>query len=299
VYSTIMVPLDGSALAEGALPFALRVGRATGGRLVLVRSVRGPFASSALQTAETYLRDMSASLSALGIVIEVHVYSDDASTAIVNAAELRTSVTQHSHDGELHAIPKHLTELIVMASHRRGGMSSLFHKSISADVLSHAAMPVMIVPPETTEWPQDQKLTLLVAVDGSSLSEVAFATAANLATVLDARLIAIQAVRAGDEEARKTATEYLDVASERYVKAETPLELAVLSGEPAEAIPQTITDKRVNLAVMATHGQTGAASVKMGRVAKQVFSQLTIPVVFVRPTAFQFERARRTLTTPA
>ena len=42
MFSTVVVPLDGSELAERALPYAVRFAAERGGRLVLVRAALGP-----------------------------------------------------------------------------------------------------------------------------------------------------------------------------------------------------------------------------------------------------------------
>src|SRR5260370_40577674 len=42
VFNTLVVPLDGSELAERALPYAVRLAVERGGRVVLVRAALGP-----------------------------------------------------------------------------------------------------------------------------------------------------------------------------------------------------------------------------------------------------------------
>jgi nucleotide-binding universal stress UspA family protein len=41
-YSTILVPLDGSSLAERALPVAARIAQSTGGSITLLQAERAP-----------------------------------------------------------------------------------------------------------------------------------------------------------------------------------------------------------------------------------------------------------------
>ena len=75
MFRTLAVPLDGSALAERALPYAIRLAQAAQGRLILVRAALAapparPDGSNwkdeqqqAISVAEKYLREMAESVS--------------------------------------------------------------------------------------------------------------------------------------------------------------------------------------------------------------------------------------------
>lgn len=286
MYSTIMVPLDGSDLAEQALPFAIRVAKDTGGRLILVRAVRG--GGSAVATAEHYLKGLAGRLRALGIELESHVYSDDATTAIVHAAQLRGPAASST----LQVLPHRMTELIFIATHARTGMAAILHKSVSESVLAQAEMPVMIIPPQASPWPADKPISILVAIDGSALSEVALATAAHMAQALRAELTVLQVVEADGDEPWEAAKEYLETAVGKYVAAGTSVEQEVTRGQPERVISEAGTTDQADMIVLATHGKTGQAQSSMGRVAKAVLHSATVPIILVRPTELQFARAQ-------
>jgi len=111
--NSILVPLDGSELAERALPYATALGRRAAGRLLLLRAVQmhtfpggGPGRAQAVATeqAETELNALAVRLRGEGLAPEPHVYYDDAAHAILDAA-------RRQHAG-----------LIVMSTHGRTGL---------------------------------------------------------------------------------------------------------------------------------------------------------------------------------
>jgi nucleotide-binding universal stress UspA family protein len=247
--------------------------------------VRG--GGSGAQSAEEYLRTVADRLKSAGMELEVHVYSDDATSAIVNAAQLRGG----SGKTDIQALPHRLTELIFIASHERTGLAAMLHKSVSESVLAHAEMPVMIVPPQAVAWQTDKPVSLLVAVDGSSLSEVALATAARMAEALNGQLVALEVVESAGDDAWTAAKEYLEAAADRYAKPDISLEQVIMRGEPARVIAEVAGEKHADVVVLATHGRTGEAGVTMGRTAKALLHAATFPVVLVRPTTLQFEQS--------
>jgi nucleotide-binding universal stress UspA family protein len=134
---TILVPLDGSALAEQALPRAAELSADTGARLVLLRAVE---ASSMLGTdrveaevklvrdAEDYLAAMSARVTSLGAcAVTTSVWYGAAPWAIAEAARV-----QHA-------------DLIVMTTHGRSGLGRLFVGSAAETVLRSTRTPILLL----------------------------------------------------------------------------------------------------------------------------------------------------------
>ncbi|MEZ4504405.1 MAG: universal stress protein [Thermomicrobiales bacterium] len=144
MYTRIIVPLDGSLLAESALPEAEKLAKLTGAELVLVRVVdyssRDRFADFGLlyeyeamakaleeerQLATAYLADVSGPLADKGYTVSTQLVDGIAAKAIVAIC----------HPGDV----------IVMATHGRTGMRRWFIGSIAEDVLRHSAVPVLLV----------------------------------------------------------------------------------------------------------------------------------------------------------
>jgi nucleotide-binding universal stress UspA family protein len=144
MYTRLIVPLDGSKLAESALPEAEKLARLTGAELVLIRVVdfssRDRFSDFGLlydyeamaraleeerELATAYLADVSARIVAEGLVVSATLVSGIAAKAIVGMAKPG--------------------DAIVMATHGRSGMRRWFIGSVAEDVLRHSPVPVLLV----------------------------------------------------------------------------------------------------------------------------------------------------------
>ena len=134
---TLLVPLDGSALAEAALPRAAEMARATGARLILLRAVQAhtfpgadpiPAQVNAVRDAEAYLTEVAERMGVLGVrEIKRSVWYGPAAAAIVEAAQFN------------HA------DLIVMTTHGRTGVGRLVMGSVAESVLRGTTAPILIV----------------------------------------------------------------------------------------------------------------------------------------------------------
>jgi nucleotide-binding universal stress UspA family protein len=137
---TILVPLDGSAVAEAALAPAIDLARGAGARLVLLRAAQAhtlpladPIAAQVdvMHEAQEYLAATRERVLAAGVGdVEVSAWYGPAAESIVEAARYR------------HA------DLIVMSSHGRSGVSRLVLGSIAESVLRATAVPILLIRPE-------------------------------------------------------------------------------------------------------------------------------------------------------
>jgi nucleotide-binding universal stress UspA family protein len=137
---TILVPLDGSIVAEAALTPAVDLAREAGARLVLLRAAQAhtlPMADpieaqvDVMREAQEYLAAARARVTAAGVRdVEISAWYGPAVEAIVEAARYR------------HA------DLIVMSSHGRSGMSRLVLGSVAESVLRATAVPILLIRPD-------------------------------------------------------------------------------------------------------------------------------------------------------
>jgi nucleotide-binding universal stress UspA family protein len=133
----ILVPLDGSRLAEAALPQAIELVQTSGARLLLLRATeahtmpgRDPTEAQikAVAEAEGYLTSVAARLDKLGAKrVETSVWYGSAAYAIVEAARL------------------HRVDLIVMSTHGRSGLGRLILGSVAESVLRGTRTPILLL----------------------------------------------------------------------------------------------------------------------------------------------------------
>ncbi len=133
----ILVPLDGSPLAEAALAPAVEMARTSGGGLLLLRAAQahtlpGVDATEAevrvVREAETYLAEAAERARALGArEVETTVWYGPAAVAILEAAAF------------------HKVGLIVMTTHGRTGLGRLILGSVAESVLRGTPTPILLL----------------------------------------------------------------------------------------------------------------------------------------------------------
>jgi nucleotide-binding universal stress UspA family protein len=155
VYGKILVPLDGSKLAEAVLPHLQEVARRFDSQVILIQVV-APLSHLVAETvpaslepsgaaavvgleaaaeavkaeragARTYLEGVAERLKAEGVTVQVEVAEGTAGDAIVDYA--------HHHG----------MELIAMSTHGRSGLLRLVYGSVADHVLRHAGTPVLLI----------------------------------------------------------------------------------------------------------------------------------------------------------
>jgi nucleotide-binding universal stress UspA family protein len=125
MYKRIMVPLDGSELAQTALPHALEICRAVDATLLLFY-VRDPRLGS-VEAARRYLEYLCDQQAASGVPIRILVGEGAVAAAIVHTME---------DEG---------IDLIVMATHGRSGLKRVVYGSVAEQVLRSSSAPVLLV----------------------------------------------------------------------------------------------------------------------------------------------------------
>src|SRR5262245_47519071 len=179
----ILIPLDGSDLAERAIPVAARIAKATEPSAIsLVRVIRAPAEFETAVTdaavwapaadedekrkANDYLHEVAQRPELAGLAVTERIYAGPPSATLVMAAKSLG------------------VDLIVMTSRGRSGITRWLLGSVAEGVSRESSTPTLIVRAEKA----DDKITLggaaLVPVDGSPLAESAIGPAARLAAAL-------------------------------------------------------------------------------------------------------------------
>jgi nucleotide-binding universal stress UspA family protein len=157
----LLVPLDGSALAETALPAALQLARALHGELILCKAVVASSAPYAVPEELMTVHDVDVQL-AWEPSFDVKAAAAYLSGVVDHLTHLAPDVVVHTrvHVGELVEQVRALdatavtgTEppvgLIVMATHGRTGLSQALLGSTAHDVLRATNHPLVVVHPRS------------------------------------------------------------------------------------------------------------------------------------------------------
>jgi nucleotide-binding universal stress UspA family protein len=295
---TLVVPLDGSQLAERAVPYAIRLAQAAHGRLVLMQAVQDPDAvhtEHAQLDATIYARDyldyMAESMAGQLAAVEVATpYGRPAETIL-------ETVDAYQADG------------VVMATHGRTGFAHLLYGSVTEATLARSSVPVFVVYARPGEAPapafSPATARLLVPQDGSESDALALRTAVDMLgprgeivlvtvvappdrVVVDTSGRRVLAYLDQQEEDRtREVRDFLEGVAEPLRHGSTPLSVRidVRLGDPASGIAMAALDAQSDVIVMATHGRTGISRAVLGSVAGTVLRAATTPVMLVRAKA--------------
>ncbi len=293
----ILVPLDGSQLAERALEPAVHLLRHAPEthNLILVRTITGslsdnylyytypdPHAALLLGEAVEATFDYLRQVAQRPLLRGIHV------TPIVRQGEPAQVISELAQE-------KH-TDLIVMTSHGRTGIVRLALGSVAADVARLSQIPTLMVRPEGQTFPDSGRkvpLTLLVPLDGSELAESAIAPAARIAKELHGAIRLVRVVPTSGEnpneqrERNREAYAYLTVFHDQLEAQGIMTHRSIAWGEPAEQIAAEAQRHQVDLVVIATHGRTGVERVLKGSVTEAILHSMRLPVVVTHPVNAQ------------
>lgn len=295
MYRTILVPLDGSAFSERALPMATALARAMGANMVLMRAASAsafPGADpteaqcQAVEEAQAYLSALATGLSGQGLSVKMATPYGDAAEAILLEIGLRG------------------VDLVVMCTHGRSGLGRWIYGSVAEKVLAHSPAPVLLVHPTgeiVTLGPESARASILVPLDGSTFAETALPHAAALARMLGGTLHLVRAVelpmaaysypgvglvQESLEEEHHEAESYLEEVAQRLRSDGLSVQTIVREGWPADIIAYRGAELGSRLIVMATHGRTGIVRLLLGSVALAVIRRSPLPVLLIRPAEF-------------
>jgi len=284
--STILLPLDGSALAEQAIPQAQAQLR-DGDCLVLVR------------VAEPYLELAWPSEPALGQPLLRASEADVAAYLSERARPLRG----HGYEVEekvLLGVPRDQipaaaqqvgADLIVMTSHGYSGGKRWLLGSVAEAVAREAPCPVWLVRGEAQPPAPGQRV--LVALDSSPHAERGLEFAVDWLRVRPAELLLYGAsglAKPGEgwspePESRRellaSTRTYLERQAARLRERGWHVRTVAEDGPAASGILQAAQREGVDLIVMGSHGRTGLARWFWGSVAERVFRHASCPVLLV------------------
>ena len=322
----ILVPLDGSLLAERALAVAATLARSTDGALILVEALTLPVEYDSLlapqvtpheieeklRVAQAYLTRQVDLPILSDLPVETRVRTEAPALAILNvAAECRA-------------------DMIVMTSHGRTGFSRWVFGSVAEHVARQAEIPVLMLRQRLPFWTDGAELVeaphspspveplslrVLVPLDGSPLAEAALDPAASCVRALvrgvkratgpsveksaGCRLHLVLVVRPIDSiadnlpevlvvsDAKKYLGEVVDQLNDTYPDVPVTSEV-IASGDVAGAIVGILdSEDEYSLLAMATHGRTGILRWVWGSMTERVVQKTQLPILLVRPHTHQ------------
>jgi nucleotide-binding universal stress UspA family protein len=263
----LLVCTDGSPESQGAITAAFNLAQACGSKIHLIQVVQSVFEYESWpgmiadedQKVLNYLDAWKVEASKLDVALETKMVFADA-----------------ADEGVLDEAKKIEPELIVMGRHGGGRLYRLAMGNVTARVVSHSPVYVLVVPSEVSLnfW------KIIVASDGSPSSHAAWEQSLHLARRLGRELVVVLLVGQdlGIEMAEKIAAQLKAEANTVGIGLET----LILQGSPAETIVHAAREKQADLIVMGALGFSGVKPFFMGSITEKVIAQAPCGVLIVK-----------------
>jgi len=291
----ILVPLDGSPLAECVLPHAVAVGQAMDAKVTVLQAVaREPSPGSRAvdplgwhmrkSEADSYLREVVERLRETGVEAETVLAEGRAPDRILDYAR------------------EEEVGLIIVSSHGRSGLSPWNISSVVQKVILRAYAPTLIVRAyrHTTEDLSELRYErLLLPLDGSQRAECVLPWARNLADFHHCKVIVAHVVNEPEVPRRTPLTEdeadLVDRLTElnrekgeqylQELESRLPLDVEtrlLISDNPAAALHNLAQKEETDLVLMAAHGYSGETTWPYGSIALNFIAYGPEPLLMIQ-----------------
>lgn len=296
MFKHILVPLDGSKLAEAAIPVAVSLARTLEAPVMLLhiieqeapREIHQEHHITQPEEASAYLAEVARGQFPAEIKVDVHVH-----TAAVK--DIPRSLVEH-------ATREFQPDLIVMCTHGKGGVRDLLYGNIAQQVVAQGITPLLLIKPELSSSKPFALDKILVPLDTGPLHDDSLPITRELAKAYQASVhlltvvptfgtIAGETAAAGSllpattaalldihvENAAEDLQEHLD----EMRQADVRVTAEVARGDPATEIVNLSEKLQVDMIVLTTHRKAGAAAFWARSVAPNVVRRARIPILLV------------------
>lgn len=292
----LMVPLDGSHMAEAVLPAAISLAQRFHSTVTLLHvleqrppaMVHGERHLMDARGAGAYLAEIAAQMRAEGVAVEVHVHDNP-------EGDVAAAIVRHAEEFQ--------PDLIVLGAHGRGGLRDLLFGSIAMQVLRKGAQPVLLIQPQQDgSAPAFRLRRILVPLDARHPHARVVGLAAKLATGFGAAIhlvLVVPTMETLPKERAAAATllpatmramlkldceiarEYLEWVAGEARKEGCTVSVEVLRGDTVPEIVGIAERMDADLVAMSGHGRSRLDAMFWGGIASRVSTRTGRPLLFV------------------
>jgi nucleotide-binding universal stress UspA family protein len=292
MYNKLLVPLDGSELAEVSLWYAARLAGRLQASLTLLYVIN-PTEVTSPHMYECYLQDtvtkikaeaekIAAETAGGNIAVDYKILKGDPPEEIVDYAD------------------KNKIDLIILSTQGKGGIKRWSLGNVANKVVGATRKQVMLIRAKGTRSDvyHDRLVKVLVPVDGSRESESILQSVTYLAAKLNLEITIFhmwtgsyqsfltQDMLQRSDEIRKKEKTYTDKLGAKLtrqgLRVNTIFSETFQNGEAAEII-KVAEEGNYSMVAMATHGRSGVGRWIFGSNANKVLNEGSTPLLLVRP----------------
>lgn len=296
MFKNILVPLDGSHLAEAALPPAAWLSKRLNATVMLIhvieenppQAIHGEHHIRNEDEACAYLTQIGQTRFDPTVKVEYHVHSEE-------VRNVPLSITSHASEFG--------SDLIIMCAHGQGGLRDLILGSIAQQVIGSGKTPVLLIKPEGNlngEAKPFQKI--MVGLDNLPEHETSLQVAGEFALAIGAGLHLVNVVQTvetlkGSQAAASkllpstaavmldltvsAAQDYLEGRAEIWRRRGLNVSTKVRRGDVSHELVLEAQESACDLMVIGTHGKAGMGAFWSGSVAPKLVGKTDLPLLFV------------------
>jgi nucleotide-binding universal stress UspA family protein len=296
MFKHILVPLDGSKLAEAAVPVAASLAQTLHAPVTLLHIIE--------QDAPQEIHK------------ERHItQADEASAYLEEVAKrdfpARAKVDTHVHTAAVKDIPQSIVEhalmefqpdLIIMCTHGSGGMRDLLYGSIAQQVVAQGSTPLLIIKPEAETAAIFKLENILVPLDIGPVHDASLPLTQELARAYKSNIHLLTVIPTfgtitGETAAAgsllpattsvlldidvENAKEDLQAHMDELKRSGSQVTAEVARGDPATEIVNISEKLKADMIVLTTHRKAGAAAFWARSVAPNVVRRTHIPILLI------------------
>jgi len=293
MFKNILIPLDGTKLAESVLPLVEYLAGKSGSKITLIHiiehnapsEIHGEHHLSLPDEATRYLNGLKNRLPA-SLEIDCHVHS-------IEVGKVAPSISEHAIEFNC--------DLIIMCAHGHKRIEQKIFGSISQQVINYGRVPVLVTDPKAVM--RDDYFTnkrILVPLDGNEEHERGLYFAKIFARLTGSTLYLLMVVytyevlpgtKATTSRFIPGTTSYLldleEENAEKYIGNLTntvrqegyDVMFEVRRGDPVKIIVQTSQRIGADMIVMGTHGRVGSDAFWSGSITARIFDNTNIPLL--------------------
>ena len=288
-YKKILVPLDGSEIAEKALPFVKSIAKLKNSNVILFAVSLTVFVDRRDRLFTSYLEVTAKELKQEGIK----------ATTATSYGDVAREIVKYANNNKI--------DLIIMATHGYSRAKQWMFGSITQKVLYGTKIPVLLIKSKAPEVSVEFN-RILLTLDGSPFSESTFPYVVGLAKNTNKEVLLLHICEPpivpsyGSRPISRTwekhrddmwkemeglSTSYLKktmaALKKKGIKKVKSRVIKAQSAEVAKTIMQISKEENIDLIIMAARGRSGVSSWVYGSIANKIVDEFSRPILLIRP----------------
>ena len=295
MFKNILIPLDGSSLAEAGLPAAASLAAKLNAPVTLLHIIETNAPEvihnerhlTRPQEAESYLQEMASRTFPAGTKTNWHVHS-------AQVKDVPGSIVEHTGEFD--------PDLIIMCAHGRSGIREMIFGRIAHQVVAKGSTPLLLLQPMTSEKKPFNLRRIMLPLDSESIHDDSLPIAKTLARAYNAELYLLCVIPTfstlrGDEALTSTilpattsalldikedhAREHLQAHLNELADEDIRATAEIARGDPAQTIVNAAENGNIDLLVLSTHRKAGLDAFWARSVAPNVARRTRIPLLLI------------------